>query len=186
MLRDAPEGGALFVVDLPLRRGGAPAEDKRRPMVDVAERQRTTVERLRAELIAPRSGGQEPALEGDTDADVLVVTSDAQLGDYLYQLIGSRYRVHHAADGLEGGRGEPRRPDVVLLDADVGSHALAMLRRRLAGVPILAFAAAPRISRPFWRRAWPTAWSSPSRLRTCARAWRRWWLARARRPAARR
>ena len=53
-LTDAPEGGALFVVDLPLNLdGGADgASTGALPTIDVAERQRATVERLRAELDA--------------------------------------------------------------------------------------------------------------------------------------
>ena len=52
-LTDAPEGGALFVVDLPLNvDGGSDAGAGAPATIDVAERQRATVERLRAELDA--------------------------------------------------------------------------------------------------------------------------------------
>src|ERR687888_92734 len=46
-LADAPEGGALFVVDLPLVSPAAGAAEAP-PTIDIAERQRATVERLRA------------------------------------------------------------------------------------------------------------------------------------------
>ena len=49
-LSDAPEGGALFVVDLPLV--ASAGDDAPTTAIDVAERQRATVERLRADLEA--------------------------------------------------------------------------------------------------------------------------------------
>jgi GGDEF domain-containing protein/CheY-like chemotaxis protein/two-component sensor histidine kinase len=141
-LTEAPEGGALFVVDLPLQPwAGTPGEEQRSP-VDVAERQRTTVERLRAELAAPREDAG--ATGAEVEADVLVVAADAQLGDYLHQLVGGRYRVRHAADVAAAVSGELERPDVILFDADVGHDALTMLRRRMPDVPVLAFAAGPQ------------------------------------------
>src|SRR5919198_1474520 len=62
-LADAPEGGALFVVDLPLlaEHDGAAGRPAPPPTVNVAERQRATVERLRAELAADGRRGAGPA-----------------------------------------------------------------------------------------------------------------------------
>ena len=80
-LTDAPEGGALFVVDLPVNvDGGADSDGARAlPTIDVAERQRATVERLRAELDA--DGRRDaPALASEPGADrasILVVTRDS-------------------------------------------------------------------------------------------------------------
>jgi len=136
---DAPEGGAAFVVDLPLRGGGERAPAR---LIGVAERQRTTVERLRAQLAAGRSTPAVAVEGGAAGASALIVTADAQLGTYVQELIGPRYRVHHAGDALDAARRmAARRPDVVLLDAAVGPMAVAAMRRRLGEVPILAFAA---------------------------------------------
>ena len=139
-LSDAPEGGALFVVELPLT--PAPSEvasEPALPTIDVAERQRATVERLRADVVAAdRRGTGSP---GDAArAGVLVVTADAELGSFLQELVGDDYGVRHAADALQAARLiAERRPDAVVLDA--GDNAIAALGRRLGRTPLLALSA---------------------------------------------
>jgi PAS domain S-box-containing protein/diguanylate cyclase (GGDEF)-like protein len=146
-LADAPEGGALFVVDLPLRTDGAAANGQSAPpTINVAERQRATVERLRAELTANGRRGATPtpaAARGDRPS-TLIVTGDAELGAFVQELIARRYEVRHAADPLQAARVIAAvRPDAVLLDAAAGVGAIGALRRRLGEVPLLAFAASP-------------------------------------------
>jgi PAS domain S-box-containing protein/diguanylate cyclase (GGDEF)-like protein len=149
-LTDAPEGGALFVVDLPLNVDGERHADDARagalPTIDVAERQRATVERLRAELDADGRRGT-PASAGEPSADrasILIVTGDSELGAFVHELIGRRYEVVHATNALEAARRiADRRPDAVVLDAAAGSSAIAALRRRLGEAPVLTLAALP-------------------------------------------
>jgi diguanylate cyclase (GGDEF)-like protein/PAS domain S-box-containing protein len=141
-LSDAPEGGALFVVELPLAPGEAPNEPA--PVtIDVAERQRATVERLRADLEA---AGRRGAGSSEADADrasVLVVTADAELGAFVQELVADTYGVRHAADPLQAARIiAEQRPDAVVLDAAAGDGALVALGRRLGRTPLLALAAA--------------------------------------------
>jgi diguanylate cyclase (GGDEF)-like protein/PAS domain S-box-containing protein len=140
-LSDAPEGGALFVVDLPLAATVVVAEPA--PVtIDVAERQRATVERLRADLeAAGRRGAGAP---DDIDRpSVLVVTADAELGAFVQEVVGDGYGVRHAADALQAARLiADRRPDAVVLDAAEGDSALAALGRRLGRTPLLTLAAA--------------------------------------------
>ncbi len=145
-LGDAPEGGALFVVELPLRRRGA-GRRRARPaaVVGIAERQRATVEELRAELRAGARrnghGEREPDPAGRPRA--LVVTTDDELGAYLGELLRPRHRPAQAASALEAARmlaASP--PDAVLVDADAGVETVSALRRRGDGAPILALAAA--------------------------------------------
>jgi PAS domain S-box-containing protein/diguanylate cyclase (GGDEF)-like protein len=145
-LTDAPEGGALFVVDLPVNVDGGADEGRAGalPTIDVAERQRATVERLRAELDA--DGRRDaPAATGEPGADrasILIVTGDSELGAYVAELIARRYDAVHATDALEAARLiADRRPDAVVLDAAAGARAIAALRRRLGEAPLLTLAA---------------------------------------------
>src|SRR5919197_1847728 len=147
-LADAPEGGALFAVDLPLlaEHDGAAGRPAPPPTVNVAERQRATVERLRAELAADgrRGAGPAPAAQSSDRPITLVVCADDELGAFVEELIERRYEVRHAADPLQAARViAAGRPDAVLLDAAVGVRAIAALRRRLGDVPLLALAASP-------------------------------------------
>ena len=87
-LTDAPEGGALFVVDLPLNVDGGAGQAHTAgalPTIDVAERQRARVERLRAELDA--DGRRDAAaVAGEPGADrarILIVTGDSELGAFV-------------------------------------------------------------------------------------------------------
>lgn len=154
-LSDAPEGGALFVVDLPRRQPQRQGAAERpptgtAPAIPVTERQRATVERLRAELAAEdrrRDGvGARPsdAASGEAEggsATALVVTADAELGAFVDELIAGRWRVTHAVDALQAARRVGRdAPDVVLLDAAAGAGAVRTLRERLGGAPVLALA----------------------------------------------
>jgi PAS domain S-box-containing protein/diguanylate cyclase (GGDEF)-like protein len=146
-LTDAPEGGALFVVDLPLNvDGGSDAGAGAPATIDVAERQRATVERLRAELDADgrRDAPAAASEPGPDRASILVVTGDSELGAFVGELIGRRYEVVHAADALEAARLiAGGRPDAVVLDAAAGASAIAALRRRLGEAPLLTLAASP-------------------------------------------
>jgi PAS domain S-box-containing protein/diguanylate cyclase (GGDEF)-like protein len=147
-LTDAPEGGALFIVELPVNvDGGADGPHARAlPTIDVAERQRASVERLRAELDANgRREAPTVASEPGTDsASILVVTGDSELGAYVGELLGRRYGVVHAVDVLDAARRiADRRPDAVVLDAAEGSRAIAALRRRLGEASLMTLAASP-------------------------------------------
>jgi PAS domain S-box-containing protein/diguanylate cyclase (GGDEF)-like protein len=147
-LTDAPEGGALFVVDLPVNVDGAADASRASvlPGIDVAERQRATVERLRAELEAD-GRRRAPAAAADAGSDrarILIVTGDAELGAFVEELIHRRYAVAHATDALEAARLiADRRPDAVVLDAAAGTSAIAALRRRLGEGPLMTLAASP-------------------------------------------
>jgi PAS domain S-box-containing protein/diguanylate cyclase (GGDEF)-like protein len=146
-LADAPEGGALFVVDLPLRTDSAvTATPASPPTINVAERQRATVERLRAQLAADarRGAAVASAAAGSDRPRALIVTADSELGAFVDELIARRYDVRHAADPLQAARAIAAGAfDAVILDAAAGVGALAALRRRLGEVPLLTFAASP-------------------------------------------
>ena len=142
-LADAPEGGALFVVDLPLVSPAAGAAEAP-PTIDVAERQRATVERLRADLEAHgrRDARSRDWNDDDDRARVLVVTADAELGSFVQELLAGDLSVRHAADAVQAARLiAGRRPDAVVLDAAAGDSAIVALGRRLGGTPLLTLAA---------------------------------------------
>jgi PAS domain S-box-containing protein/diguanylate cyclase (GGDEF)-like protein len=140
-IADAPEGGALFVVELPF---AAPEGDVAAApaTIDVGERQRATVERLRADLEAAgrRDGDSAAWTEGPS---VVVVTADAELGAFVEELLADGYGVRHAADPVQAARLlADGRPDALVLDAAAGDGAIAALGRRLGRTPLLALAAA--------------------------------------------
>jgi diguanylate cyclase (GGDEF)-like protein/PAS domain S-box-containing protein len=141
-LSDAPEGGALFVVELAL--APAPSEvagEPASPTIDVAERQRATVERLRADLAAAGRRGAG-SRDDAARASVLVVTDDAELGAFVQELVDDDHGVRHAGDPLQAARLiAERRPDAVVLDAAAGDSAITALGRRLGRTPLLALAA---------------------------------------------
>jgi diguanylate cyclase (GGDEF)-like protein/PAS domain S-box-containing protein len=139
-LSDAPEGGALFVVELappPSEVAGEPGL----PTIDVGERQRATVEQLRADLeAAGRRGAGSP--DDAARTSVLVVSDDAELGAFVQELVDDDYGVRHAGDPLQAARLiADRRPDTVVLDAAAGDSAITALGRRLGRTPLLALAA---------------------------------------------
>jgi PAS domain S-box-containing protein/diguanylate cyclase (GGDEF)-like protein len=144
-IADAPEGGALFVVELPFTpMSGADADAP--ATIDVGERQRATVEQLRADLEADgrRGAGSAAWAEpGDGDcAGVLVVTADAELGAFVQELLADGSRVCHASDPVQAARLiADLSPDAVVLDAAAGESAIAALGRRLGRTPLLALAA---------------------------------------------
>ena len=90
------------------------------PTIDVVERQRPTVERLRAELVAAgrRGATPTPRSRGSERPSTLIVTADAELGAFVQEIIARRYAVRHATDPLQAARLIAEdRPDAVLLDA---------------------------------------------------------------------
>lgn len=144
---DAPGGGALFQVEVPLRapegavvvRGGA--EEAEGDGMAVVE---GTLAELRPapEEVAPAG----PRAEGRPR--VLVVEDNADLRRFLADALAEEFAVETAADGREGlERILARPPDVVLTDLMMprlsGDRMIAELRARpeLDAVPVLVLSA---------------------------------------------
>ncbi|HEY9023740.1 MAG TPA: ATP-binding protein, partial [Burkholderiaceae bacterium] len=123
---DAPEGGALFVVDLPLRvpvDGTVPARPSGRPAVpDAAESLRVA----RPPAAAP------PAGDGPV---VLVAEDNADMSAYICRCLAPGWRAATASDGVQGlAQAQALRPDLVLTDVMMpgtgGDWLLRELRQR--------------------------------------------------------
>jgi PAS domain S-box-containing protein len=141
---DAPEGGAQFTVDMPRRHPEMPAPGPSVPTLGIAQRERPTVESLKAELGADRqrsmSSTEPPVADGRPN--VLVLSPDAHFGAFVGDLLTARFAVTHAArlpDVIQ--RAALRRPDVLLVDLAVGHAGVGALRQRLRETPILGIAA---------------------------------------------
>jgi PAS domain S-box-containing protein len=109
---DAPEGGALVVVELPLFAPmGVPVRTDRGREVDSGEEVQQVVRGLR-DLPPARAGrvGQRGAL-------VLVVEDNAEMNFFISEHLALDHRVETAYDGKEGLRKTlALRPDLVLTD----------------------------------------------------------------------
>jgi signal transduction histidine kinase len=120
---DAPEGGALFVVELPLR---APSGTEVRPdgsaqLEDAAAARvlDSHAPSLRT-ATAPRDGlGSARSGAGDASDEplVLVVEDNVDMNEFLCEALASAFRVHAAFDGREGVEMARRlRPDLIVCD----------------------------------------------------------------------
>jgi signal transduction histidine kinase len=111
-VRDAPAGGALFEVSVPLV---APPGAKVRPSLAVpgipAERLRQEVEELRPHAIRPEvtSASDRPL--------VLVVEDNLDMNQFLCETLAAHYRTASAYNGREGlAKALMLHPDVLLSD----------------------------------------------------------------------
>lgn len=111
-ISEAPEGGALFVVDLPRN---APAGAVVRPATAAVEA-RVDVQHVAQELGAPRAA-VAPAVTPADGARVLVVEDNPEMNRFLCESLAPVYDVATAFDGEEGLRQATQlRPDLVLTD----------------------------------------------------------------------
>ncbi|HSN90125.1 MAG TPA: ATP-binding protein [Anaeromyxobacteraceae bacterium] len=142
---EAPEGGALFRVDLPLR---APPDPPVGPAAargaGSARLARETAEALSAALAA-RPAAPAPAPGGHPERSlVLVVEDNPEMNDFLRSALSTDFRTEAAHDGAEGLRLAQRlRPDLILADVMMpglgGEAMLAAVRSHpdLAFVPVV-------------------------------------------------
>ena len=120
---DAPEGGALFVVELPLR---APAGTEVRPdgtrMLEDVPSGRLLDPTVVAGRVStsPRDGlgGAAPGSSADADDPVVLVVEDNQdMNEFLCEALASAFRVHAAFDGRQGVEmARQLKPDLIVCD----------------------------------------------------------------------
>ena len=149
---DAPEGGALFAVELPHEPAvAAPATS--RPLLGLgpAERERATIEALKLELqvLDRRRSSTDAAARREARGlpRVLLVEPNATLGDYLEELLGEDYDVRRAGCADEALRIVARtRVEALVVDvgaADGEALLAAVQVPELEGVPVVVLAGDP-------------------------------------------
>jgi PAS domain S-box-containing protein len=144
---DAPGGGALFQVEVPLfapegvwvRKGSEPQAPERDAVVQ------GTLSELAPVNVQPVHAG------GDTDTDrplVLVVEDNPELNRFIAEVLSTDFRVRTAADGQEGlERARELSPDLIVSDIMMprmsGAEMIGRLRedRGLDALPILVLSA---------------------------------------------
>lgn len=109
---EAPEGGALFVVQLPLcAPAGMPVAEAAPEQAGLAEDAQTIVRALRAEVAREAT---PPLGEGPL---VLVVEDNADMSAFIREALRAEYRVAAAYDGKQGlQQALALKPDLVLTD----------------------------------------------------------------------
>ena len=145
-ISDAPEGGALFVLDLPCAAPSGMAVKPRSDGDSVARRVKQQVDTLR-ESSAAAVIGHSP--EQGREALVLVVEDNPEMNRIIAEsLIGDRFRVVTAFDGREGyEKAVELRPDLIVTDVMMprmsGDELIRSLRQRaeFQGVPIVVLTA---------------------------------------------
>jgi signal transduction histidine kinase/DNA-binding response OmpR family regulator len=140
---DAPEGGALFTVSMPMRAHGDGAEDILQLSTDAVE---VAVQELRA------SADRGHDLRGNDDhgdrPTVLIVDDNREMLQFIRESVGDRYRFTLAHDGREGlARALEGRPDIVISDIMMpvmsGDELVREIRARpeLDSIPIVLLTA---------------------------------------------
>ncbi|HLL53662.1 MAG TPA: ATP-binding protein [Myxococcaceae bacterium] len=138
---DAPEGGALFKIELPLT---APAGAQVR-RASASTEPSTLAAALPEALAEP-----EPALAtpGPESATVLIVEDNPGMRGFLAEALATRYRVITAADGREGlEKALALEPDLILSDMMMpgvsGDQLVRELRRHkgLDAIPVVLLTA---------------------------------------------
>jgi signal transduction histidine kinase len=139
---DAPDGGALFTIDLPLV---APAGTV------LGEATSLSTATAAAAVEGGRVASAPAAAHGTAPADaplILVVEDNPDMNRFLAEALSADYRVDTAFDGAAGlAQAQRVRPDLILTDIMMpglsGDRLIRELRRRpeLADVPIIVLSA---------------------------------------------
>jgi two-component system sensor histidine kinase/response regulator len=140
---DAPGGGALFTVTLPLL--APPGTDVRSTALDGWDEQigRQALDELERKTAEPAS------TDADADAPlVLVVEDNADMNAFVCEALGRHYRIATAFDGEEGlAKSIALKPDLIVSDLMMprlrGDRMVEQLRRRAdtAAVPVVMLTA---------------------------------------------
>lgn len=110
---DAPEGGALFIMNLPrLAPAGAVVTTF---AADATESE--AVQQAVEELRAPRNGFRSTGSRQDKSGLVLVVEDNPDMNRFICECLGDEFRVETAFNGEEGlNKALIQKPDLILSD----------------------------------------------------------------------
>lgn len=141
-LSDAPGGGALFIVSLPL---AAPADSE---IHAAPSRLDVEIDRQALDELHPPHGGGT-LLAPAADAPLLLVVEDnPDMNAYVADILAPHYRIATAFDGQEGlAKALALRPDLILSDVMMprmsGDEMVEALRRKpeMEDVPIVMLTA---------------------------------------------
>lgn len=142
---EAPGGGALFTVTLPLK---APAGTEMRSTNGLLDSdiEYQAIEELQSEKRGARSWAGAGA--GANAPLVLVVEDNADMNEFISATLRPHYRVENAFDGVEGlEKADAWHPDLILSDVMMpgmsGDEMVKELRRRpgMNNVPIIVLTA---------------------------------------------
>jgi signal transduction histidine kinase len=110
---DAPEGGALFTVELPRR---APEGTSVRPAADSSPPPHDVVRQSVEELHGVKQADTEPMGPEDRPR-ILVVEDNVEMNQFIRGILACDYRVEAAFNGREGlAKATRMRPDLILTD----------------------------------------------------------------------
>ena len=147
-ITDAPEGGALFTVEIPRAApAGIVVGSRATEAEEGISRQQVqrAVEELRRRPAVP-GGVSAPAAGGD--GLVLVVEDNPEMNHFIAQSLADRYRVAVAFDGREGlDRARALKPDLIVSDVMMpemgGADLVREIRKldELAATPIILLTA---------------------------------------------
>jgi PAS domain S-box-containing protein len=142
---EAPSGGALFRVELPLTRAEGEAGAPLDPAHDATTQ---LLEQQMVEELAPAAPVEAMAIAPGDAPLILVVEDNPDMNAYIADALAGRYRVARAGDGQDGlDQALALRPDLILSDVMMprmsGDEMVEELRRRpgMAEVPIVMLTA---------------------------------------------
>lgn len=151
---DAPEGGALFTVELPAPRpAGAPRRPSLHQQTAAALRRELAADMLAAELAMDAHHTSDPSPNGGQDrrGRILLISSGDEL-TALTDLLAPRYSVRATDDGELGVHAALTwRPDVVVADGGVAAVRNGTVVRRLRAETTLTAVSVLAVTAPHER-----------------------------------
>ena len=151
-VEDNPGGGAVFIVELPVKGNGNVEETgnehktEKSAETNIAAKQGNAAERESTLIQATRENAVKTVTEGSTlpaankdKRTVLLVDDSDDFRDFMHEELAPLYRVVEAVDGKDAWeKMQQERPDIILSDVMMPVMDGNMLCRMVKGDPLLA------------------------------------------------